>query len=405
MSFELWNVIEHVIPASHIRGFHRGVRDESSAHLRLALKEYVPKSNPDPRPGDVTLIVAHGIGSAKECYEPFFDDLLRCDVRIRGIWAADATNNGASYILNEHILGDEPHWLDFSRDLIHMVNHFQTQMPPPIVGIGQSLGNVTILMMSIYHPRLFSGIVLSEPALGPGFIRTKRAQPHLFPSVLVAKRREKWPSREAARTSLAKSPYYGAFDSRVSDNVIEYELRNAPPDPLVDAERSLHPVILTVPKTMESYTWMRPDPPLTGFPEGPDYSTRSADSEVVRGFYRGEAAQVYKSLPHLYPAVLYIWGTLSPVSYPQIRQKYMRETGTGIGGNGGVAAGRVKEAHVTGARHPAPLEKPEGVAKALAPWLKAEMSRWAAEMEERKKEPGFYMAELHPEWLARLAKL
>lgn len=83
----------------------------------------------------------------------------------------------------------------------------------------------------------------------------------------------------------------------------------------------------------------------------------------------------------------------------------MRETGTGIGRSDGVAAGRVKEVYVTGARHPAPLKKPEGVAKAMAPWLKAEMSRWAKEMVELKKESGFHMAELRLEWLVRLAKL
>lgn len=65
MSSHIWSVTEHVIPASHIRGFHRGIRDESSAHLRLAVKQYVPLSNPNPQPGDITLIMAQGVGNAK----------------------------------------------------------------------------------------------------------------------------------------------------------------------------------------------------------------------------------------------------------------------------------------------------------------------------------------------------
>lgn len=171
--------------------------------------------------------------------------------------------------------------------------------------IGQSLGNVTIDMMSIHHSGLFSGIVFSEFDLGPASIRPRACNPIYIPPNF-AKRRDKSPSRQAARILLAKSPYYDTFDSRVFDKVIEYELFDVPPNPPVDAERPLNPVTLTVPETIESYTWMRPDPLVA----------RSADSEVVPGFYRGEVAQVYKSLPYLLRHVLYIWGTLSPISFP-----------------------------------------------------------------------------------------
>ena len=67
MPSEPWNVTVNVIPASHFRGFHHGVKDETSGYLRLALKQYNLKSNSNPRPGDVTLIMAHSIGFAKEC--------------------------------------------------------------------------------------------------------------------------------------------------------------------------------------------------------------------------------------------------------------------------------------------------------------------------------------------------
>ncbi len=35
--------------------------------LHLAVKQYIPKSNPNPRPGDVTIIAAHANGFVKVC--------------------------------------------------------------------------------------------------------------------------------------------------------------------------------------------------------------------------------------------------------------------------------------------------------------------------------------------------
>ena len=31
------------------------------------------------------------------------------------------------------------HWLDHSRDLLHMVNHFRKEMSGPLIGIGHSM--------------------------------------------------------------------------------------------------------------------------------------------------------------------------------------------------------------------------------------------------------------------------
>ena len=408
MSSSLWNITEHIVPAAHIRGFARGVKDESSARLKLSVKEYAPKSNVNSQPGDVTLIMAHGVGSSKESYEPFFDHLLKCELRIRAIWAADAVNNGASYILNQSFLGDEPHWFDFPRDLIQMINHFQERMPSPIVGLGQSLGDVAIVMMAVWHPRLFSGIVLIEPGLGPGFGQPpiRGAAARYFPGILSARRKDTWPSREAAREHLIKTPYYRAFDRRVFERVMEYDLRDVNPEPSNASSlvKTSSPVTLTTPRATETFTWMRPDPPLRGFPESPDYASRSKDSFVVEGFYRPEADEIYGNLPHIYPSTLFVWGDKSPSTTPSLRQNYLDKTGTGRGGNGGVARGRVKEAFVIGAAHPAPLEKPEGTAEAVAPWLKEQMAKWKEEREKRRLEPGFGN-EVYSEWLERIAKL
>ena len=60
VSRDVWNVISHVIPAFHIRGFVRGIRNEQTGHLRLAVKQYLPK-NRIAQIGDITLIAAQGV--------------------------------------------------------------------------------------------------------------------------------------------------------------------------------------------------------------------------------------------------------------------------------------------------------------------------------------------------------
>ena len=72
MAKHLLNIISHFIPASHIRGFSRGIQDEQIGQLRLSPKHYVPKDR-EPQMGDPTLIFNNGIGSSKESHEPLLD--------------------------------------------------------------------------------------------------------------------------------------------------------------------------------------------------------------------------------------------------------------------------------------------------------------------------------------------
>lgn len=89
-----WVVKSFVVPASHIRGYSRGVRNEKKDHLRLAVKQYVPRSDSQPSEKASTIIFCHGVGSTKESYEPFFANLLDTGLDIRAVWAADIAWHG-----------------------------------------------------------------------------------------------------------------------------------------------------------------------------------------------------------------------------------------------------------------------------------------------------------------------
>lgn len=139
-----FRVVEHQVPASHIREYTYATANSEEDVLHISAKQYIPLDNPNPRPGDVTLICTHANAFPKELYEPLWEDLLplisKHGWRIRSIWATDVAHQGHSSVLNEHLLGNEPAWHDHSRDLLHLINLKRDQMPRPIVGIGHSMG-------------------------------------------------------------------------------------------------------------------------------------------------------------------------------------------------------------------------------------------------------------------------
>lgn len=351
MSDQYWTVKEHVIPASHIRGFTRGVRYGSSGSLRLAVKQYVPKRQGPSSSKGMTIVMAHGAGSSKESYEPFFDGLLQCGAPILAVWAMDIAHHGASYLLNEDVIGDDHHWFDSSRDIFQMINHFQEQMPAPIIGIGQSWGTVSLCMLAVWHPTLFSALVVIEPLFGQPYgdetaeddkikVQTRRMVQALV------NRKDTWPSREAARRHLLSNPYYRSFDPQVFERVMKYDLRDVPSK----NDSSATAVTLTTPRTMETYHFIRADPPLAGFPETPDYRTKSARDIIVPGFYHGERSQFLDSLQYLYPHMLFVWGSLSGYANTASATDMLTLAGTGLGGNGGIAAGKIDQVIVEGAQ-------------------------------------------------------
>lgn len=56
-------VTEHVIDGQHVREYPDA--SVNGAGLKLVLKRYTPVNNPNPQPGDVTIIGAHGCGFPK----------------------------------------------------------------------------------------------------------------------------------------------------------------------------------------------------------------------------------------------------------------------------------------------------------------------------------------------------
>ncbi|KAL4773452.1 Alpha/beta hydrolase family-domain-containing protein [Aspergillus nidulans var. acristatus] len=375
-----FRVIEHTVRAHHIRERQGAVKPGHENELKLAVKQYVPLDNPDPKDGDVTLIGAQANGFPKELYEPLWDDMyerLRShNRRIRSIWIADVVQQGQSGIMNEGILGDDPDWHDHARDLFSMITQFRDEIRQPIVGIGHSMGGMQLAHLSLMHPSLFSALVLVDPTIQRSNVGLKFAQASIY-------RRDLWRSRAEAVQKLNSNPFYQSWDKRVLEKWTQYGLRELPTPlyPITD-QNGPGAVTLKTTKAQELFFYSRPSyiDERSGLRRGdPKEDMHPDDIDEDYPFYRPEPALMFRRLPGLKPPVLYLFGGKSEMSTPEARRQKMEITGTGVGGSGGVKAGAVEEV-VLPAGHLVPMELVKESAHATGVFIHSRLLQWEARL-------------------------
>ncbi|KAL3480599.1 Alpha/beta hydrolase family-domain-containing protein [Aspergillus californicus] len=395
-----FRVVEHVVPCEHIREYPGATANEQEDVLNLAVKQYIPLDNPNPQPGDVTVLAAHANGFPKELYEPLWEEIhARSNAngfRIRSIWMADVAHQGQSSVINEDLLGNDPSWSDHPRDLLHLVNVKRKDMPRPIIGVGHSMGGAHLVQLSSMHPRLIHSLILLDPVIQRQTTQLdatdlgKQKLAIAKTTQLSTYRRDQWPSRKAAAEGFNKNPFYKAWDSRVLDRWIKYGLRDLPtaiyPSKPSSGDGNTiiePPVTLRTTLHQEVFTFSRPNydgPP--GFPVPVNKVTHpDLDPDHLGSwpFYRPEPSRVFAQLPHLRPSVLYIFGGTSDMSPPTMVADKLAHTGTGLGGSGGVTAGRVKDTTLENIGHLVAQEAPIQCAEEASTWLGTELARWRVE--------------------------
>lgn len=391
-----FSIIEHRVPCSYIRDFPGALAGDDSDQLHLAVKQYIPRDNPNPKHGDVTIIGAHANGFPKELYEPMFQDLIaqssKHNFRIRSIWIADMAHQGLSSVENERLLGNDPGWFDHSRDLMHLINLKRDEMPRPIVGIGHSCGGAQLVHMSLWNPRLFSSLILIDPVIQQrsAEIDLKDTKPNL--AQLSTFRREVWPSRKEAAESFARSKFYQGWDKRVLDRWVRYGLRDLP-TLLHNEEQSdaVSPkVTLTSTVGNEVHTYLRPNFEGYGMHTGKavnrvTHPDLDPDRPGTYPFYRSEPQRTFERLADVRPSVLYIFGGKSDTSNANTNEAKLASTGVGPGGSGGRSLGRVKGVTFEEAGHLVAMEFASRTAVSCAEWLdgnSGELARWKKEDSE-----------------------
>ncbi|KAH6605658.1 hypothetical protein Trco_004811 [Trichoderma cornu-damae] len=395
----VFHVREHTIQASHIREYPRATANSQEEPLLLHVKQYTPRQGGPPRKGDITIVGAHANGFPKEVYEPLYEDLLqeleKQGLRLRAIWIADAAHQGQSGILNAASLGNDPNWLDYARDIAHLINTFR--MPRPIIAMGHSFGANALTNVALMHPRLFAGMVMLDPVISrfaSGKKLPSSAETYVSPASLSTFRRDTWPSRAAAAASFRSKKFYQSWDPRVLDLFIRHGLCDVSPSSGSSAAsegdgQSQTPVRLTTTKHQEVFTFVRPlwpalDPTgslLVNPSLAPDHDL-DPNAPPFFPIYRPEGNNTAARLPHLRPPVLYVFGGTSDISPPHLTREKLDTTGIGVGGSGGAKAGRVKHVTHPDSGHLIPLEEPLFCAKAAAEWAKAEIEKWWGEEKE-----------------------
>ncbi|KAL8673747.1 MAG: hypothetical protein Q9168_001854 [Polycauliona sp. 1 TL-2023] len=226
-----------------------------------------------------------------------------------------------------------------------MINHFREQMPRPLIGLGHSCGACQISRGDVQEKSNFR------------------------------------------------------CDPRVLKRMVEYGLRSLPtalyPEPPTTQTGSQDaPVTLTSTKYQEAWTLMRHNfnSRDTSGRIHIDRTTHADLDPLVASipFYRPEPRSTWYRLPELRPSVLFLTGGATDMRLDEIREG-IRVTGTGVGGSGGLAEGRVKETTFPARGHLFPMEIVGETAQECAVWLGKEMKRWSnAEMrwnEERARRP------------------
>ncbi|CEJ94034.1 hypothetical protein VHEMI09590 [[Torrubiella] hemipterigena] len=343
MSSSFFHCQTHKVPGQHIRHYAHSTAHDQHATFYIHVKQYTPLDNLKPEAGDVTIIATHASGVPKEAYEPVWDELLASSRRCAS-------------------------WFDSARDLLAVVNHLRDDMVQPIFGFGHSFGGNVLVQTALLHPRLFSALALADPTL-----IYDPAQSDFSPVTYIAQRRETWPSRDAARASFSKKSIYALWDPRAFENWITYGL----------IENDDGSVSLATSASQEVLMYGRASHPAAGEPLSSFCAASGRHSEMkpeLEGklpFYRPEGYLVFNNLPHLQPGVNYIYPLKKTTVVCKPEHQIIRHkiTGTGLGGSGGLNAGRVDFHNVDGG-HFFPLEKPAETAEIVNEYYAAEVSNF-----------------------------
>lgn len=291
-----------------------------------------------------------------------------------------------------------------------MVNHFRQHMKRPIVGVAHSMGGNNLINLSLMHPRLFTSLVLIDPVI----MQESSERGSFLPAKASTQRRDRWPSRKAARAAFERSKFYQTWDPRVLNNWVEHGLRELPtllyPDPQANAgtlpavsadpttasvvpDKNLETeVTLKTTKHQEVFSFARANFPTPEYPDPnmlpnpithPDIpSTR----RPVAPFYRPEPMTTFTKLPFVRPSVFYVFGDKSDLSLPELVEGKMAVTGVGVGGSGGAKKGRVAQITFKGVGHLIPMEVTSQTADVAAEWIVPELKRFQQAEEAHRKE-------------------
>ncbi|KAG4443259.1 hypothetical protein IFR05_001302 [Cadophora sp. M221] len=373
---------EHIVPCSHIRGDLTTTSDKEQEKWRMSVKQYVPVGNQEPGEGDITIVGGCGNGYLRELYEPFWEDLYhtlsKSSIRIRSIWVPSISNSGSNTHLNPSLIHDPVSVFDHSRDILHLLNVFRSEIVQPIIGIGHSIGAAQLAMASVYHPTLFAGLALMDPIFVPD---AETASVGRLARFTVTRKRE-WGSRREAERWCEGA--WREWDGRVRKRWNEFAVE------AVDAREPDGRVRLCWTREQELSTYVEFGYVFLSVREEEDEDVKIGKAMVGRGekkmtekgngkgviFVRGPP-QIWSFLPMMSTRMLVLCGEKPGSALPEMKEMWKER----IGGDGfflrrGMEKRRVAVETVKGTGHLLPLERPGVCAERAAEWIGEELVAW-----------------------------
>ncbi|TFK20622.1 DnaJ-domain-containing protein [Coprinopsis marcescibilis] len=186
----------------------------------------------------LTMVFAHGTSFNKETWEPTIEDLQvlvesqPSKLKIREFWSIEAPNHGDSAALNQEVLrvGYTPifGWEEYARSIHLFLSGYGSGVNVDfskhnLVGVGHSMGAVSMVLMAGHHPRVkFKAVIFCElMIMAPTF--GKAASGMLTGG--AENRRDTWPSKEEAYKILKSRGTWKQWDDRVLKGYVETGLK------------------------------------------------------------------------------------------------------------------------------------------------------------------------------------
>jgi hypothetical protein len=223
-----------------------------------------------------------------------------------------------------------------------------------------------LVMAASWNPRLFQGLILSEPVFETGWyhVRDKSGGQLVTggaAATSLVRRKRYFSSREALAESINRLKMWKAYDPRVLHQILTHDYRD-----LEDGRVEL----ITPPVQTVSF-FLRPAPPVEGFPENEDFATRTEEANWPPGFYSAQNAAGKKALATLNCPLLFLWekkGTF--VSNEGYRRRVLESTVAHVH-----RKDQIEERFVDGG-HSLALFVPTKTAAAATPWIEKTWRRW-----------------------------
>ncbi|RAK96670.1 uncharacterized protein BO80DRAFT_428951 [Aspergillus ibericus CBS 121593] len=239
--------------------------------------------------------------------------------------------------------------------------------------------------LAYIHPRLFTTLLLLDPVIQPSLPPMGFGTDTTGTINFSLWRQDVWPSRAAA--VQAHHTLLRSWDPRCAERMIQYALRDLPTPLYPNAHAATDsttnptesPVTLTTTKYHDVLAQMRQNFSARTVKDRieVDRTTHAdLDTRIVSvPVYRPEPPIIYYRLPTLRPSCLWVIGAKTYLGLDEMREG-IRTCGTGVGGSGGMAQGRVKEVILPGSGHLFPFQEVGRSAETCAAWLETEMERY-----------------------------